>query len=121
MIDHTHNPDALSWVASASEAGTDFPIQNLPFGVFVPSRKRRAAARRRRDRRPDSRVACLRGRRPDHGRRRPAARDSAAASLNALMARGRADWIALRHALFGLLDADAPDADGSRTRCARRS
>ena len=35
MIDHTHDPDALSWVASAAAAGTDFPIQNLPFGVFA--------------------------------------------------------------------------------------
>ena len=34
MVDHTHDPDALSWVASAADTGTDFPIQNLPFGVF---------------------------------------------------------------------------------------
>jgi fumarylacetoacetase len=26
---------ALSWVESANDPGTDFPIQNLPFGVFV--------------------------------------------------------------------------------------
>jgi fumarylacetoacetase len=26
--------DATSWVESAQEAGTDFPLQNLPFGVF---------------------------------------------------------------------------------------
>ena len=30
----THNPELRSWVASANAAGTDFPIQNLPFGVF---------------------------------------------------------------------------------------
>lgn len=30
----THDPSARSWVASAQRAGTDFPIQNLPFGVF---------------------------------------------------------------------------------------
>ena len=34
MTDHTHHPDALSWVASAAFEATDFPIQNLPFGVF---------------------------------------------------------------------------------------
>ena len=33
-IDHTHNPDLRSWVESANQPGTDFPIQNLPFGVF---------------------------------------------------------------------------------------
>ncbi len=48
----------------------------------------------------------------------PAARDCGAPTLNALMARGRADWIALRHALFGLLDADAPDADAIQDRVA---
>ncbi len=30
----THNPELRSWVDSANSAGTDFPIQNLPFGVF---------------------------------------------------------------------------------------
>lgn len=34
LIDHTHRPDALSWVASANAADTDFPIQNLPYGLF---------------------------------------------------------------------------------------
>ena len=33
-IDHTHDPDLRSWVASANDADTDFPIQNLPFGRF---------------------------------------------------------------------------------------
>ena len=33
-IDHTHNPDLRSWVESANQPDTDFPIQNLPFGVF---------------------------------------------------------------------------------------
>ena len=30
----THDPALRSWVASANTTGTDFPIQNLPFGVF---------------------------------------------------------------------------------------
>ena len=34
-LNETHNPDALSWVASANAPDTDFPIQNLPFGVFA--------------------------------------------------------------------------------------
>lgn len=33
-IDRTHRPDLCSWVASANESDSDFPIQNLPFGVF---------------------------------------------------------------------------------------
>ncbi len=30
----THNPDLKSWVDSANDSQTDFPIQNLPFGAF---------------------------------------------------------------------------------------
>ena len=33
-INHTHDPNLRSWVESANQQGTDFPIQNLPFGVF---------------------------------------------------------------------------------------
>ncbi|GAC1465767.1 MAG: fumarylacetoacetase [Chamaesiphon sp.] len=33
-IDATHNPSLRSWVESANRKNTDFPIQNLPFGVF---------------------------------------------------------------------------------------
>ena len=35
MIDHTHDPSLQSWVASA-RGHADFPIQNLPLGVFSP-------------------------------------------------------------------------------------
>ena len=35
MIDHTHDPALISWVESAN-GHADFPIQNLPFGVFSP-------------------------------------------------------------------------------------
>lgn len=30
----THDPDLRSWVASANDGETDFPIQNLPFAIF---------------------------------------------------------------------------------------
>lgn len=33
-IDETHDPERSSWVESANADGTDFPIQNLPFGRF---------------------------------------------------------------------------------------
>ncbi len=35
-LDATHDPALTSWVASANGHG-DFPIQNLPFGVFRPA------------------------------------------------------------------------------------
>ncbi|OJY67181.1 MAG: fumarylacetoacetase [Sphingobium sp. 66-54] len=33
-LNATHDPDRKSWVESANAADTDFPIQNLPFGLF---------------------------------------------------------------------------------------
>lgn len=33
-IDATHDPALRSWVESANQPDADFPIQNLPFGVF---------------------------------------------------------------------------------------
>lgn len=33
-LNETHSPQLTSWVASANTPDTDFPIQNLPFGVF---------------------------------------------------------------------------------------
>ena len=32
-LDHTHDPDLISWVESARDHA-DFPVQNLPFGVM---------------------------------------------------------------------------------------
>lgn len=36
QIDETHSPTLTSWVASAN-GHADFPIQNLPLGVFAPN------------------------------------------------------------------------------------
>lgn len=33
-IDATHDPSRTSWVQTANEKNCDFPIQNLPFGLF---------------------------------------------------------------------------------------
>jgi fumarylacetoacetase len=33
-LNETHDPKARSWVLSANDGKTDFPLQNLPFGVF---------------------------------------------------------------------------------------
>ena len=33
-LDDTHRADLVSWVGSANDAATDFPIQNLPLGMF---------------------------------------------------------------------------------------
>jgi fumarylacetoacetase len=36
-IDGTHDANLTSWVESANAPGTDFPVQNLPLGVFARS------------------------------------------------------------------------------------
>lgn len=33
-MNQTHDPALKSWLGSANQAGTDFPIQNLPFAIF---------------------------------------------------------------------------------------
>jgi len=37
-INETHDPELKSWVESANDPDTDFPIQNLPFCTFKKSR-----------------------------------------------------------------------------------
>ena len=34
LLNETHQPELSSWVASANDGRTDFPIQNLPFAIF---------------------------------------------------------------------------------------
>jgi fumarylacetoacetase len=36
QLDDTHDGRARSWVTSANDPSSDFPMQNLPFGVFRP-------------------------------------------------------------------------------------
>jgi len=104
-VDETHNPERQSWVASANTAGTDFPIQNLPFGVF-----------RRRDDSAPARVGVAIGDMvfdlcaaatlaPAHFNGHADAIAAAGHdSLNALMALGRAPTRALRAAVGTALD-----------------
>mgnify|MGYP000188552384 FL=1 len=39
-MDATHDPSAVSWVGGA-EPGSDFPVQNLPLGIFSETKGRR--------------------------------------------------------------------------------
>jgi len=34
MLNETHDPTLRSWVKTAQDEGSDFPIQNLPWAVF---------------------------------------------------------------------------------------
>ena len=52
-INETHDPNLNSWIESANDPNTDFPIQNLP--VRTISGRERSGRDRRRYRRPDFR------------------------------------------------------------------
>ena len=107
-LNETHDPDAQSWIASANDGETDFPIQNLPFSVFRRGGTQEAfrGGVAIGDQVLD--LAALAGTGALQGPALQAARAAAQAALNDFFALGPAAWRALRHALFALLKDDAP-------------
>ncbi len=107
-MNETHNPDLRCWVTSANEPGSDFPIQNLPFGVF----RRKGAEEEARvgvaigDRVLDI-PRCLNAGLLD-GTAAEAASFCNTPSLNALMALAPEYGSALRLCLSRLLSLDNP-------------
>ena len=104
-LNQTHDPAARSWVASANQEGTDFPIQNLPYGVFSVDGGDKHIGVAIGDEILDLTMIEQRGLvRPDGERTvfdRP--------ELNAFMALGPAVWTETRATLFDLLHADSAD------------
>lgn len=109
MLNETHNPALHSWVASANVAGTDFPIQNLPFAVF--RRKGPGEAFRGGVAIGDQIVdqAALAQSGVLTGEAAAAAQAGAQDKLNALMALGTSAWSALRLALSRALREGSAD------------
>jgi fumarylacetoacetase len=107
QLDGTHDPARRSWVQSANRPDTDFPIQNLPLGVFRrgdgPARGGVAIG----DRILDLAAALDSG--LFAGEAEQAARAAAGATLNPLMALGTDAADALRARLSDLLRADGPE------------
>ncbi len=107
-LNHTHDAEARSWLASANAAGCDFPIQNLPHAVFrrsgspEPFRGGVAIGDQVLD------MAALAARPLLEGLALDAARAAALPALNDFFALGARAWQALRHAVFALLRDDAP-------------
>ncbi|WP_280155795.1 fumarylacetoacetase [Piscinibacter sp. XHJ-5] len=102
-IDYTHAEDARSWVAGADAAGCDFPIQNLPLGVFHAGGETSARVGVAIGDQILDLAAAL-----DHDllpELRSLEADLRSDSLNALMARGQVHRRLLRHAVFALLEA----------------
>jgi fumarylacetoacetase len=115
-LNETHDPALRSWLASANTGGTDFPIQNLPFGVF--RRRGRAEAFRGGVAIGDQIVdlAALAQAGVLDAEAASAAAAGAHDRLNPLMALGAPAWRALRLALSRVLRAGAP-AQGAVQAC----
>ncbi len=113
MTNDTHRADLRSWVESANDGKTDFPIQNLPFGVFRDwegddsPRVGVAIGDRVLD------VSALRAG-LFSGPARRAVEACAEPVLNPLMALGPECWSALRGRLSQLLSTDHEDSLAAR-------
>jgi len=107
LLNETHDPALRSWVESAN-ADSDFPIQNLPFGVF----RRKGSSESFRggvaigDQVLDLAAAHAAG--VLAGATAEVAALAVRPKLNALMARGPAAWSSLRLALSRALRVGSP-------------
>ncbi len=112
MTDATHDPTRLSWVASAN-GHTEFPIQNLPFGVFSTHGDQRRGGVAIGDAILDIGAALNAG--LFSGIARDAAEAAAGPELNPLLALPATARRALRQCLSEILAADS-DARGKASR-----
>jgi len=112
-LNETHDPKRKSWIESANDERGDFPIQNLPFGVFrVDGARSPRGGIAIGDRILDvSAIASM-----FHEPARAAAVACEASTLNALMALGHEAASALRLEVSRLLSTDRADM---RTRLER--
>jgi fumarylacetoacetase len=105
-LNETHDPKRKSWVASA-EGHRDFPIQNLPLGVFSPPQGELRGGVAIGDAIFDLRAGEAVG--LFSGAAQLAAVAAAGPTLNPLMALGQEPRIALRKRLSELLSADSSE------------
>jgi len=115
VTNDTHSPDLESWVESAQDPATDFPIQNLPYGVF---RRRGEVASPRVGVAIGDRILDVAAARDERllagGDAIAAAERCREPALNGLMALGPRHWSALRGALSRLLRSGGEAADAVR-------
>lgn len=109
QLNETHDPALQSWVSSANFAGTDFPIQNLPFAVFRRSGSNEAFRGGVAIGDAVLDLAAVHTKEIFTGPAALAVQAAAAENLNAFMALGPAVWSALRLALSRALRAGAKE------------
>jgi fumarylacetoacetase len=115
-IDETHDAARTSWVESAN-GHADFPLQNLPLGVFSPPGNNVPDARARGgmaigDKIFDIKAALAAG--LFTGEAETAAKAASGGTLNPLIALGSGPRRALRRQVFDLLAADGKTAGKAR-------
>jgi fumarylacetoacetase len=106
-LNATHDPRRRSWIPSANQPETDFPIQNLPFGIFWYAGREPRGGVAIGDCIFDLSAAVEASLFVDHAAQ--AARAAAGSTLNPLMALGAGPVSALRAGLSDLLREDGPD------------
>ena len=111
-INATHDINRKSWIAAANAAGTDFPIQNLPIGIFSNSGCKPRGGVAIGDQIFDLKAALDVG--LFTGNAADAARFAAGAKLNPLMDAGPCQSSVLRHRVSDLLREGGPDSDKAR-------
>ena len=115
-LNETHDPTLESWVASANDPETDFPIQNLPFGAFRRAQSTEAfrGGVAIGDAIVDLQAACAAG--VFDASVSEVAALAARAELNEFMSLGPSSWSALRLALSQMLRVGSP-AQSALERC----
>ncbi|CAN5631606.1 fumarylacetoacetase [soil metagenome] len=113
VINETHDPALRSWVESANDPSTDFPIQNLPFGVFSRDGDEPRVGVAIGDQILDV-AACLEANLLESDAAFAAAEACRSATLNALMAADRLSVSGLRLELSRLLRDEESGGPGSR-------
>jgi fumarylacetoacetase len=102
-LNETHDPARRSWVESANAPESEFPIQNLPFGVFCPA----AGMPPRVGVAIGDQILDVAAAGPSlEGLAAEAARAGAAPFLNLIMSLGPQAWSALRLGLSRALSAE---------------
>jgi fumarylacetoacetase len=107
QLNETHRADLRSWVDSANAPDTDFPIQNLPYGIFRRDGETPRAGVAIGDQIFDLQAGLKAG--LFAGEAEAAARLATGPVLNPLMAADPRLHTALRRRLSQLLAADNPD------------
>jgi fumarylacetoacetase len=105
-LNETHDPSRQSWIPTANQPDTDFPIQNLPLGIFRHAGIVRGGVAIG-DCIFDLAAGLERG--LFSGEAAEPARAASAATLNPLMALGSRPASILRARLSDLLRADGPE------------